>query len=71
MMKREVDIILWGFLLTQSEQIVIIELGGEFTKTTSLSVRQWWISSALGAIALPVGFLMRFIPIKVSLRRAF
>jgi len=45
-------------------QIFLIEVGGEFVKTSHLNLNQWLITIGLGAIGLPVGFLMRFIPIK-------
>ncbi|CAM9787257.1 unnamed protein product, partial [Discosporangium mesarthrocarpum] len=46
----------------------IVDFGGDFTKTTGLNSTEWIITAALGAIALPLGVLMRFIPVKV--RRA-
>lgn len=55
--------------MLQRHQVVIIEFGADFTKTAPLSVREWLISAALGAIALPLGALMRFIPVKVRLSR--
>ncbi|CAM9679931.1 unnamed protein product [Ascophyllum nodosum] len=51
-------------LVTAGLQVLIIEFGDEFTKTAPLTVRQWLITVALGAVALPLGFLMRFIPVK-------
>ena len=45
-------------------QIFLIEVGGAFVKTTHLTVSQWLITIALGAIGLPVGVFMRFIPVK-------
>ena len=47
-------------------QFFIVEVGGEFTKTTGLSWELWLWSIALGLIALPLGVLMRFIPVKES-----
>jgi hypothetical protein len=44
-------------------QIFLIELGGEFVKTSPLTLMQWLITIAMGAIALPLGVLMRFIPV--------
>lgn len=40
-------------------------MGSEFTKTAHLSTNEWLITVALGAIALPLGVFMRFIPVKV------
>lgn len=48
-------------------QALIVEFGDEFTETAPLTLRQWAISIALGVIALPLGVLMRFIPVKVRL----
>ncbi len=50
-------------LVTIGCQVLIVEFGDEPLRTTSLSLCQWLISSALGFGAIPVGFLMRFIPI--------
>ncbi len=43
-------------------QIILIEFGDEFVKTAPLTADQWLITVALGAIGLPIGCLMRFIP---------
>eukprot|EP00981_Chlorochromonas_danica_P011661 scaffold4203_cov166-Ochromonas_danica.AAC.7 len=51
-------------LVTIGCQIMLIEVGGEFLKTTPLTIDQWLITVALGAIGLPIGILMRFIPVK-------
>ena len=51
-------------LFTVGAQIFLIEVGGTFVKTTSLTINQWLVTIALGAIGLPVGMLMRFIPVK-------
>jgi magnesium-transporting ATPase (P-type) len=45
-------------------QIFLIEMGGEFLKTSPLTLSQWGVTIALGAIGLPVGVLMRYIPVK-------
>lgn len=45
-------------------QVMLVEVGGEFVKTTPLNWSQWLITIALGAISLPVGVLMRLIPVK-------
>ena len=50
--------------VTVGLQIMLIEVGGEFIKTSPLSAEQWLITIALAAIAIPVGVLMRFIPVK-------
>jgi len=51
-------------LFTLGAQVFLIELGGEFLKTSPLTLNQWLITIALGAIGLPIGVLMRFIPVK-------
>jgi P-type Ca2+ transporter type 2C len=42
-------------------QALIVQLGGGFFSTTPLSAGQWLISIALGALALPFGWLLRAI----------
>jgi hypothetical protein len=51
-------------MFTLGAQIFLIELGGEFLKTSPLNLTQWLITIALGAIGLPIGVLMRYIPVK-------
>ena len=48
-------------------QLFVVEVGGEFTRTTGLTFNQWLITIGLGAISLPIGILMRFIPVKEDL----
>ncbi len=45
-------------------QIVLVEKGAEFVKTSPLSLNQWLISIGLGAGTLVIGALMRLIPIE-------
>jgi Ca2+-transporting ATPase len=45
-------------------QILLIEVGGEFMQTSPLTANQWLITIALGFISVPVGILMRFIPME-------
>jgi len=45
-------------------QIFLVEVGGEYTSTGHLNLSQWLITIALGALSIPVGVLMRFIPVK-------
>ncbi|CAM9967053.1 unnamed protein product [Hapterophycus canaliculatus] len=52
-------------IITVVLQYLIVEMGSEFTKTAHLSSREWLITVALGFIALPLGVVMRFIPVKV------
>jgi magnesium-transporting ATPase (P-type) len=44
-------------------QLFLIEVGGDFVKTSPLTLSQWFITIGLGALAIPVGILMRFIPV--------
>lgn len=50
-------------VITIGLQAFIVEVGGQFTKTEGLSFELWLWSIALGAIALPLGVVMRFIPV--------
>merc|ERR1712000_570842 len=50
--------------LTVGLQIMLIEVGGEFIKTSPLTLNQWLITIALASISVPVGVLMRFIPVE-------
>lgn len=44
-------------------QYILVEFGGEFVKTVGLSHEQWVMSFLLGALSLPLGGLMRLIPV--------
>ena len=48
---------------TVVSQWLIVEYGGDFTQTYPLSWEEWKHTVALGAGSLPVGFLMRVIPV--------
>jgi len=50
-------------ILSAGMQIFIVEVGGSFTKTIGLKLDHWWISILYALITLPLGFIMRFIPI--------
>lgn len=45
-------------------QYSIVEYGGDFTQTYPLSWDEWRITIGLGAISIPVGFLMRLVPVQ-------
>jgi len=49
-------------IITLGCQILLINFGGEFVKTAPLTLNQWLITIALGAIGIPIGMAMRFIP---------
>ncbi len=51
-------------LFTLGCQVFLIEVGGEFLKTSHLNIYQWLITIGLGAASMIVGVLMRFIPVK-------
>lgn len=44
-------------------QWAIVEYGGDFTQTCPLTVDEWKMTCMLGAVSIPVGFLMRQIPV--------
>ncbi|KAF0696122.1 Aste57867_13098 [Aphanomyces stellatus] len=45
-------------------QIFLVEFGGDFTQTASMTAAHWIFSVLIASISLPLGFLMRFIPIE-------
>jgi magnesium-transporting ATPase (P-type) len=51
-------------LITGGFQILLVEYGGEFLQTSPLTGSQWGVTILLGAISIPVGMLMRLIPVK-------
>ena len=44
-------------------QWIIVDYGGDFTQTTALSFYEWKITCILGAVSIPVGFIMPQIPV--------
>lgn len=50
-------------LVTFGLQIFLVEVGGDFVKTSSLNVSQWLITIALGFLGIIIGIAMRFFPI--------
>jgi len=50
-------------VFTVMAQWLIVEFGGDFTQTTPLTFNEWRITVGFGAISLPVGYLMRMIPV--------
>ena len=51
-------------VVTIGLQIMLIEVGGPFMKTSPLSLEQWGITIGLATFTLPIGILMRFIPVE-------
>jgi len=50
-------------IFTIGAQWVIVVYGGDFTQTSPLTYDEWKVTCALGAVSIPVGYLMRQIPI--------
>jgi Ca2+ transporting ATPase len=51
-------------LVIAAFQIFAVEVAGSFMQTTNLSWKYWLVSIAFGAIELPYGILVRFLPIE-------
>jgi magnesium-transporting ATPase (P-type) len=51
-------------VVTIALQIMLVEVGGEFIKTSPLTISQWLITIGLALITFPIGVLMRFIPVE-------
>jgi magnesium-transporting ATPase (P-type) len=47
-------------------QIIMVELGGNVIGTSGLSLEHWGINILFGLLSIPVGLLMRFIPVENS-----
>merc|ERR1712071_113933 len=50
-------------IFTLLAQWAIVEYGGDFTQTHPLSFEEWQVTALLGAVSIPVGYLMRQVPI--------
>lgn len=50
-------------VFTVVSQWLIVEYGGDFTQTYPLGVDEWKMTVSLGLGSIPVGFLMRLIPV--------
>merc|ERR1712166_752618 len=48
-------------IFTAALQCFMVEVGGDFVGTNGLEWRGWLITIAIGALAIPVGFLTRLI----------
>jgi hypothetical protein len=53
-------------VFTSVAQFGLVEFGGEFIRTSGLTLDQWIKCILLGSMSLPLGGLMRLIPIKDS-----
>lgn len=49
-------------VFTVAAQYVIVQYGGDFTKTLPLTEEQWIITTLMGAVVLPLGVFMRLLP---------
>eukprot|EP00026_Physarum_polycephalum_P012388 Phypoly_transcript_12688.p1 GENE.Phypoly_transcript_12688~~Phypoly_transcript_12688.p1 ORF type:complete len:367 (+),score=69.68 Phypoly_transcript_12688:1-1101(+) len=56
-------------LATAVLQFFIVEFGGSFIETHSLTLSQWILCILIGALSIPIGFLQRMIPVEGFLRR--
>jgi magnesium-transporting ATPase (P-type) len=45
-------------------QVFLVEIGRDFMKTSPLTIAQWFITIALASFGIPLGMLMRKIPIQ-------
>jgi len=50
-------------VFTVLAQWTIVEYGGDFTQTTPLTFEEWKITCILGAVSIPMGFVMRLVPV--------
>lgn len=50
-------------VISAGMQAFMVEVGGDFTKTTPLNGTMWGLSILLGFVALPLGVVMRFVPV--------
>jgi len=55
---------LYVSIFTVGAQIFLVEVGGDFVRTSHLNAIQWLICIGLGFIGSILGILMRFIPVK-------
>ena len=51
-------------LVSVGLQVMLVQVGGEWVKTSPLNVEQWFGTIAIGFIGIPIGILQRFIPVK-------
>ncbi|KAJ5080234.1 cation transporting atpase [Anaeramoeba ignava] len=47
-------------------QTLIVEFGGEFFSTKKLTWAEWLVCLVIGALSIPIGFLLRLIPVPVD-----
>lgn len=49
-------------------QFLFVEFGGSFVGTCALSLSEWFVCIAIGALSIPVAYLLHFIPLPKSKR---
>ena len=54
---------LFVIIVTVLFQIFIVEVGGDWVRTTHIKFEYWIWSIIMGFFSIPVGFIMRFCPI--------
>lgn len=59
--KSPMFIVIW--IITAAVQALIVTFGGAFTQTAPLNWMQWLLSISIGALSIPIGLLVRFIPV--------
>lgn len=59
----ESPMFLMVIVFTVIAQWCIIEYGGDFTQTYPLTFEEWRITALLGAVSIPLGYVMRQIPV--------
>ena len=47
--------------LSAGVQLLLVEFGGDFVRTSPLSLWQWIISVLIGSLSIPMGVLMRML----------
>eukprot|EP01041_Mallomonas_annulata_P002779 gene2779-5472_t len=60
----ENPIFLWVIMAITASQVFFVQYGGIFTQTSPLTAMQWLQTVGMASFTLPLGVLMRFIPVK-------
>jgi Ca2+-transporting ATPase len=47
-------------------EVVLVQVAGQMFSCTPLSIREWLVSLGLAALTLPVGFIIRRVPVKIA-----
>ena len=54
---------LFVVIVTVISQYAIVTYGGDFTQTHPLTASEWKITAGLGFVSIPIGYIMRQIPV--------